>query len=288
MNTNIKQVAGLLQSYGNNGDTVLAHITPEEAQLLKDLGGAGTINPDTGLIEFGFGSFISGALGGVGDLLGGAADIVGGAVGSVGNAVGSFVNNPLDFFGNVIQGIGDDPLKAIGTLAATYFGAPYLSQAFGAGSLGASAAADAAFIAQDAASLAAQGLSSAQIASTLQASGVGALAAADAAGLAAQGLGFSDIASNLGQYGSSELFTPAALKAATGTSEFAKLLKNTQGATKLLGGLSGGQNTQLLGSGALPSQQSADLGGRGAVDYSGLLSLLQTEAKRPDILNLLG
>jgi hypothetical protein len=41
-----------LASKGRNGDTMLAHITPEEAALLKARGGAGTINPKTGLPEF--------------------------------------------------------------------------------------------------------------------------------------------------------------------------------------------------------------------------------------------
>lgn len=45
-------IASLAQ-YGRNGDTMLAHITPEEAALLKARGGAGTINPMTGLPEFG-------------------------------------------------------------------------------------------------------------------------------------------------------------------------------------------------------------------------------------------
>jgi len=41
-----------LASQGRYGDTMLAHITPEEAALLKARGGAGTINPQTGLPEF--------------------------------------------------------------------------------------------------------------------------------------------------------------------------------------------------------------------------------------------
>jgi hypothetical protein len=41
-----------LASKGRNGDTMLAHINPEEAALLKSMGGAGTINPQTGLPEF--------------------------------------------------------------------------------------------------------------------------------------------------------------------------------------------------------------------------------------------
>ena len=47
------QAAALnLQSLGRNGDTILAHITPDEAKMLKANGGAGTLNPKTGLMEF--------------------------------------------------------------------------------------------------------------------------------------------------------------------------------------------------------------------------------------------
>jgi hypothetical protein len=41
-----------LASYGRDGDTMLAHINPQEAALLKANGGSGTINPNTGLPEF--------------------------------------------------------------------------------------------------------------------------------------------------------------------------------------------------------------------------------------------
>ena len=45
-------IAKELQSYGRNGDTILAHINPQEARMLKRMGGSGTINPVTGLPEF--------------------------------------------------------------------------------------------------------------------------------------------------------------------------------------------------------------------------------------------
>ena len=50
-------LAQVLASKGRKGDTMLAHITPQEAALLKARGGAGTMNPDTGLPEFYDGSF---------------------------------------------------------------------------------------------------------------------------------------------------------------------------------------------------------------------------------------
>ncbi len=41
-----------LASMGRFGDTMVAHINPQEAQMLMEEGGAGTINPMTGLPEF--------------------------------------------------------------------------------------------------------------------------------------------------------------------------------------------------------------------------------------------
>ncbi len=46
--TNVRSLA----SQGRLGDTMLAHISPEEAAMLKARGGAGTINPQTGLPQF--------------------------------------------------------------------------------------------------------------------------------------------------------------------------------------------------------------------------------------------
>jgi hypothetical protein len=48
----LKPIAKAIASYGRNGDTMLAHITPAEARMLKRRGGSGNINPDTGLPEF--------------------------------------------------------------------------------------------------------------------------------------------------------------------------------------------------------------------------------------------
>lgn len=48
----LKTLAKELQSKGRYGDTILAHINPQEAGILKALGGAGTRNPDTGLPEY--------------------------------------------------------------------------------------------------------------------------------------------------------------------------------------------------------------------------------------------
>ena len=50
----IADMAQHLQGRGRHGDNILAHINPEEAELLRQHGGMGTINPYTGLPEFGF------------------------------------------------------------------------------------------------------------------------------------------------------------------------------------------------------------------------------------------
>lgn len=41
-----------LASRGRMGDTMLAHVSPEEAALLRTRGGAGTVNPETGLPQY--------------------------------------------------------------------------------------------------------------------------------------------------------------------------------------------------------------------------------------------
>ena len=48
----LKEAAEAIRSAGRGGDTILAHINPREAALLKAHGGSGAINPNTGLPEF--------------------------------------------------------------------------------------------------------------------------------------------------------------------------------------------------------------------------------------------
>lgn len=112
------------------------------------------------------------------------------------------------------------------------------------GGLMTNAALDAQFIAADAAQLSAQGLSSAQIAQTLTASGVDSFIAADAAQLAAQGLGASQIASTLG----------AAAPTSTAATGAGGLFTNT-GATAAAGGAAAG-----AAGGALTASEMAKLG----------------------------
>jgi hypothetical protein len=69
-------IAQGIASLGRNGDTMLAHITPGEARMLRRRGGSGTINPATGLPEY---------------FLKGLAKAVGGVFKAVGKAVTSTV-----------------------------------------------------------------------------------------------------------------------------------------------------------------------------------------------------
>ena len=98
---------------GRNGDTILAHINPLEAMMLKKAGGSGTINPKTGLPEFGlfnkpgkwFKSNIGPAAGAIlgNMLLPGLGGVVGGALGG---AAGSAVRGRKDLgqAANTLQG----------------------------------------------------------------------------------------------------------------------------------------------------------------------------------------
>lgn len=92
----LARAAQHLRRQGRAGDTMLAHINPREAQMLRNAGGGGSINPATGLPEF-FSlkkflgavlpialSFIAPGIGtAIGTMLGAsgtAASIIGGAV----------------------------------------------------------------------------------------------------------------------------------------------------------------------------------------------------------------
>ena len=52
LRTDLSQMAERVRRAGRGPDTMLAHITPKEAALLRAQGGSGTMNPMTGLPEF--------------------------------------------------------------------------------------------------------------------------------------------------------------------------------------------------------------------------------------------
>lgn len=87
----IAEAARLVASQGRYGDTMLAHITPKEARMLKRAGGSGTINPKTGLPEY----FLDDIFSAVGDFLSGAVSAVKSVVKGIGNAVKAVVASPV-------------------------------------------------------------------------------------------------------------------------------------------------------------------------------------------------
>lgn len=134
-----------LAAQGRGGDTMLAHITPEEASLLKALGGSGTINPDTGLPEFflkGLRSIVSKVGGGISDLVSGAGDVVGGVVEAArdaGRDIDDFVNDEIPGgWGTVALATGA-AMGGVPGLGGSTAGAA------GSGSAGSLAAADAVY-----------------------------------------------------------------------------------------------------------------------------------------------
>ena len=66
-----------IEEMGRNGDTMIAHINPQEAILLTLMGGSGTVNPDTGMLEF-FGGGDNSGQGGGGEHSGGGVGAGGG------------------------------------------------------------------------------------------------------------------------------------------------------------------------------------------------------------------
>ena len=96
----LREMARNVANAGRNGDTMLAHITPREAEVLKRMGGAGSINPRTGLREYFLkkvGKFLKSAAPVIGTI---ALGIVSGGlglslspavIGAVGSGVGSLV-----------------------------------------------------------------------------------------------------------------------------------------------------------------------------------------------------
>ncbi len=57
MQGHIREMAALLQGMGRGGDTILAHINPQEAMLLDAVTDGGSINPVTGMPEFFMGGY---------------------------------------------------------------------------------------------------------------------------------------------------------------------------------------------------------------------------------------
>ena len=112
-NSPYPMLAEMIRKQGKGEDTVLAHINPLEAMILKDLGGSGTINPKTGLPQFGLFSnpkkwlkSVVGPAAGVvlgNMILPGVGGMIGGALGG---AAGSKVRGRKDAGQSALRGFG--------------------------------------------------------------------------------------------------------------------------------------------------------------------------------------
>lgn len=103
----LSPIALEISRMGRGEDKMLAHITPGEARMLRRRGGRGSVNPVTGLPEYGFFSSIGKAIGGV---FKGIGDAVSGIVKGVGNLIKDIASSPIG--------------KIVLTAAAVYFMGP--------------------------------------------------------------------------------------------------------------------------------------------------------------------
>jgi hypothetical protein len=129
----LAQAAEALRQQGRGGDTMLAHINPQEAALLKRMGGSGTINPATGLPEFfvkkAF-KAVTGAVGGaVKSVVGAASKVLGPELTSIVATVGGFmIGGPAGAAiaqGLVTYGQGGSLKDVLLNSATAYIGGAY-------------------------------------------------------------------------------------------------------------------------------------------------------------------
>ena len=111
----LKHSAARIKAAGRGDDTVLAHITPAEAALLKARGGSGDTNPLTGLPEYGFFKSIGKIFKAVAPILG---TVVGGMFGMpfLGAVIGGGIGGAMGGGGvkGALLGAG---MSALGSLA---------------------------------------------------------------------------------------------------------------------------------------------------------------------------
>jgi hypothetical protein len=122
-NSPYPMLAEMIRKQGKGEDTILAHINPLEAMILKDMGGSGTINKKTGLPQFGlfsnpkkwFKSVVGPAAGVVlgNMILPGVGGMIGGALGG---ATGSKIRGRKDAGQSALRGLG------MGAIAPTLAG----------------------------------------------------------------------------------------------------------------------------------------------------------------------
>jgi hypothetical protein len=115
----MKPMADAIARMGRNGDTMLAHVTPSEARMLRRRGGSGTINPDTGLPEF----FIGKVFKAIGKAVKGVIGVVGKVVKGVVNVVKKVAKSPIGKIALTAAGIwalGPAGLNLAGGIGSTF------------------------------------------------------------------------------------------------------------------------------------------------------------------------
>ncbi len=133
----IHTVAKQLQDMGRHGDTILAHITPAEAELLHRVTDGGSINPVTGLPEFFLGDFFSGlssSFSGLGDSFMSGLSNFGDSLSSIGDSFSSGLSSFSDGVGDAFGDIGDSLSKGFDSLSAGI--GDTFNDMFGANALG--------------------------------------------------------------------------------------------------------------------------------------------------------
>jgi len=106
----LKGMASLLQQYGRNGDTMLAHINPKEAMPLDRVSGGGSMNPMTGMPEF-YGGDSDGDADA--DAEGDSQGSVGGDPDAPGDAPGD-IGAEIDMMGTGMSGVAVDADASLG------------------------------------------------------------------------------------------------------------------------------------------------------------------------------
>jgi hypothetical protein len=96
----LDNIAEMIRQRGREGDTILAHISPQEAGILQLLGGSGTINPYTGLPEF----------------KNPFKKIIPKPIYKLGSAIGKGIESGIE---SIAKALGP-----VGQIAAAYFGGP--------------------------------------------------------------------------------------------------------------------------------------------------------------------
>lgn len=167
----LAQAAQRVAAAGRGGDTMLAHINPREASMLARMGGSGTVNPTTGLVEF---------KGGVGKLIAAVAPVV---LSIVAPGIGTAIGTALGASGTAASMLGS---AVIGGASSAAAGGNALQGALG-GALGAGGASALGGAASDALNLGLGSTAQNVVGSTLAGAAQGALSGQGATQGALQG-----------------------------------------------------------------------------------------------------